>query len=442
SGAAFDPVTGTWRTLPPPPAPAETGVAAAWAVSEVILCCVDDRSTPVAYDPDANRWRRLPELPAELRSGEHVAAAWTGTELLVVTPGGVAALDPSNERWRTFDEPPSALGTVNRVVWTGAEVVVWPAPPSRTTAVGMVLDPVTGRWSQLPEPPVLPAIPDLVVVGTDLVLWGGLPAASSAAPSERAVGARFDLETRRWHELPEPLPEPMGCECNLGSHTLLVDGEEVLVSTGFLGTGLDPERPLLYRLEPEIGRWTTLGHSPATPGSAALQLGSRPAFLTADHLVVRSWPPIAVAAHDTMIWRGDGLEIEHPADWNRTSEDLTSGGLSFRYAISTAPLTPGGGGGCGHLPIAAIEAMGADDVFVHLEERGPVGSVSSYDERPTDFGALLSGVDRNDGAWVASVPTRASGWPRSRGRASRTAAEPSTSWRRSAPTPPQSGARR
>ncbi|MEO1064749.1 MAG: hypothetical protein AAFZ07_25305 [Actinomycetota bacterium] len=170
------------------------------------------------------------------------------------------------------------------------------------------------------------------------------------------------------------------------------------------------------------GAWT----ADVAPGDAVLLPGTR---APVDSLVTIArdregqtlavWgevdPAAATTAPDTTRTIPDGwasyvdaagsLSIAYPADWSFVTDDLTPGaGLSFHFALSTVDSLTGGGGGCGHLPVAALEALGPDDVFVHLEERGPVGAnPAGYANRPTDFAEILDGVDSGTDAWVCTT---------------------------------------
>ena len=50
---------------------------------------------------------------------------------------------------------------------------------------------------------------------------------------------------------------------------------------------------------------------------------------------------------------------------------------------------------CPHMPTRALEQLGTTDVFIFMDERGPVlpGSDHGFTKQPDDFEKLLSGVD-------------------------------------------------
>jgi hypothetical protein len=246
-----------------------------------------------AYDPQEDKWRSLSEGPV---SGPFPESVWTGTEMIVVTQHGVAGYHPSNDRWRSFSPAPQGLGRTNEVAWTGAELIVWPSNVERRVYQGMALDPTTDTWRILPDPPAWPAALDMAYTGDELVIWGGLPA--HFVGSERAVGSKLDLDTNTWTELPEALPEPDGCECNLGSQTLTWTGEYVLVSPGMFSTGIDPTTPVLIAYDPASDRWI-LVDSPIAGGGGSLSFGKR------------------------LVMLYDRIFFVSPPDWQPTGDTIT-----------------------------------------------------------------------------------------------------------------------
>jgi hypothetical protein len=254
-----------------------------------------------AYDPRADAWRTLPDAPL---GGPFPVSVWTGAEMVVVTESGVAAYDPSTDVWRELPEAPQLLGRTNEIAWTGSEVIVWPSNVTRSVFQGMALDPATGAWRILPDPPAWPAALDMVYTGDTLIIWGGLPAERG---SERAVGSRLNPDTNEWSELPEALPEPDGCECNLGSQTLTWTGEYVLVSPGFFSTGRNPTAPVLIAYHPETDTWILVDEdSPAGLGDKGLTVGDR--IVVSEHVIT-----------------GSNRLLISPAGWQPTGDLIPSG---------------------------------------------------------------------------------------------------------------------
>lgn len=258
-GVAYSPATNTWRQIPQSSQSSLSTRATAWTGSEMIVCC--DAGRAMAYNPDTDSWRTIDNAPA--LDGSPAVGVWTGTEVMVAAGQQVIAYNPDSESWREFPRPQSlSLGRLKKMVWTGTSLIVWPADAVRRVAQGQELDPDTGVWTVLPDPPALPAAPDVVWTGEDLIIWGGLPAEGETS-SGRAVGSRYNPTTKTWVAMAEALPEPVppSREGNLGSQTLLWTGEDLLVSTGFLSSGLSRDS-LLLSYDPSSDEWAMIGVSP------------------------------------------------------------------------------------------------------------------------------------------------------------------------------------
>ena len=311
-GAALDPATGTWRTIPDSPHPIvpSEGAGVAWTGEELIVCCGLPTTGAAAYDPDSDTWRRLPDAPV---SG-YATATWTGSELIVVTADGAASYNPDINTWQRlpFDEentavPPVQATLLAESVWTGSKLIVWPKPPSRTTLVASMYDPETRRWQRLPAPPngAWPAVASIAWTGKELVVLGGLPAAG-VAESERLVGARFDLDSMDWIPLPEPLPEPDSCECNLGSQRLLWTGDTLLVHVGALASGYDRVDGALLAYNPRDDSWELVGDDRGTVLTPVANVGDRVLLAGTDqglYLSEPHWEPPGTAVP------ADGLRV-------------------------------------------------------------------------------------------------------------------------------------
>jgi N-acetylneuraminic acid mutarotase len=143
-GAAYDPVTGTWRRIRNAPAGVRGGggSAAAWTGELAIFWAGNSPDGPArgaVYDPAGDAWRKLPEGPLGPREG--YASAWTGDELLIVggtlgdgfaTP--VAAAVTPEGHWRALP----ALNAMRALIPSG---VVWDGDRAY----------ITGLWFHCPE---------------------------------------------------------------------------------------------------------------------------------------------------------------------------------------------------------------------------------------------------------------------------------------------------
>lgn len=139
-GAAYNPATRTWRRLPPAPISGREGQAAAWTGTQMVIwggydhVSVDSSAvsnTGAAYNPTTNRWTTLPAAPLSARA--YPLAAWTGSQVLIL--GGRPAVqtvtlhsftdgalyDPATGTWTHLDPPAAPKG--HNLDWVaGAQV--------------------------------------------------------------------------------------------------------------------------------------------------------------------------------------------------------------------------------------------------------------------------------------------------------------------------------
>src|SRR5579859_1774744 len=146
SGVRYDPATNTWRPMASVGAPqGGNDAAGVWTGRELLvwggLGPVDTPRGPsyqarddgAAYNPVTDTWRSLSRVGAPSPRWGHVAA-WTGRELLIwggsdwrfpgLTDGG--AYNPVTDTWRalpTAGAPTARLAET--AVWTGTEMLVW-----------------------------------------------------------------------------------------------------------------------------------------------------------------------------------------------------------------------------------------------------------------------------------------------------------------------------
>lgn len=259
----LDPRDGSWSELGSPPAIGKWVPAVAWSGSELVVWGgtrpgdVEQQGRwPVAgaaYDPVSGSWRVIPPAPVE---GVWTAkAAWTGTEVLFwglshpspdpnpaaddpPSPEGVpyaVAFDPAANVWRELDPPPLQWPASDGSVWTGQQLVVFGAPPpARDTTTplprGLRLDPRAGAWVE--AAPVLDGSSsddDLygfvsAWTGADVILYGGYP---------RPLALLYRPSTDAWMRI-----DTDGAHINA---VLAWTGEELLLWGGYGGSGPDVE---------------------------------------------------------------------------------------------------------------------------------------------------------------------------------------------------------
>ncbi len=193
-GVAYLPATSTWRALPDAPLARRRNAMGAWTGRELIVAGGMSRSVPgpvpriyqdgAAYNPVTRTWRKLPPMPGKRYGG---TALWDGTEVLFL--GGYAstsstpaarglAYNPATNRWRVLP----AMRYARRglaAVWTGHQVLVWgglmgavlaSVPPPH----GEAYSPVTSQWTALPQSPLHGrADPAAAWTGTEMIVCGG-----------------------------------------------------------------------------------------------------------------------------------------------------------------------------------------------------------------------------------------------------------------------------
>lgn len=173
--AVVDPVTdpetgvvrgGDWRPVADGPLSPRYDAVGTWTGDELVVvggtsgfvcppgadCEPPEQDTfhadAAAYDPATDTWRRLPDAPRPLAGG---LAAWSGSEVVVVSGRATLALDPAGGTWRELEASP---GSFDRVVATDAGLAFSSYDQGSRTAVSdWLLDPDSGRWNPLPHDP-------------------------------------------------------------------------------------------------------------------------------------------------------------------------------------------------------------------------------------------------------------------------------------------------
>jgi hypothetical protein len=194
-GAAFDPVSATWRSIAPAPLPADR-YSGVWTGSELIVVGGGEATvTGAAYDPATDTWRTISPPPVAL---VRYQLAWTGQRVLAV--GGertgeateqqfrALAYEPGRDTWVDLGGHEIASNEVAIAV-TDGQLVVWSNGGDDTWR----FDLATGAWS-----PGAPA--PTTCEGADRAV--GIPGAVIGAICGR--GYRYDVVADTWTELDWP----------------------------------------------------------------------------------------------------------------------------------------------------------------------------------------------------------------------------------------------
>jgi hypothetical protein len=282
-GAAFDPRSRTWRRLPPAPLTARLYHAAVWTGTEMVIWGGYTNATGsitindgAAYNPATNRWRTLPASP--LRPQANAIAVWNGHRVVIFgsTLSDAAAYDPSTNQWRVLAQPTPPSGA--SVGWTYAvriddgRLLVW-SHSDTTKPVGantlllpgatvmFLYDGATDHWQRIPTTAnAIPNIFEAFWTGTRLLVRGDMRGCFICnGPVMPEVTGWYDPATNTWSRLPEdPLaPGPIGGN-GFGSvwTGAALWSFNPRASRGGPGYELEPGDTSVY--DPITGRWTRL----------------------------------------------------------------------------------------------------------------------------------------------------------------------------------------
>ena len=288
------PQVGTWQRLPAAPVPSvwPYELGGAWTGQEFLVTGLryeqkQGRSTVrhvgAAYNPSTATWRTLPPMPgvAEIREGGYLSV-WTGRELLAGGQGLHAAYNPATNRWRPVSNR-IGYGTTDGavVLWTGRQLLLWGGGCcGEYSDAGTAYNPATDSWQQLPQAPLAGRHTTGAWTGTEMVVIGGIAEVVVDGVVHGRIfrdAAAYNPATRSWRRLP-PMPAPRT------DATATWTGTEVLVVGGHSG---DIDGGPLYAdglaYNPMTNRWRQLpsmgvgriGHTAVWTGSQLLIWGGQ-----------------------------------------------------------------------------------------------------------------------------------------------------------------------
>jgi hypothetical protein len=136
-GAAFNLANGSWRVIAQAPLSPRSEPAVAWTGTEMLVWGgrVDNLFyfSGAAYNPVTDTWRDLQPRPADF-AGKDPIMVWTGGEAVVFGVMGdsessgeyiaSAAYDPITDSWRNLAKGPASVSIGGSAWWTGDSVVV------------------------------------------------------------------------------------------------------------------------------------------------------------------------------------------------------------------------------------------------------------------------------------------------------------------------------
>ncbi len=98
-GAPYDPVSDTWRPIADAPIKWHLSNANAWTGTAWWIATESDGHVEVAqYEPATDTWMKLPSVDDQ--DWENMGIAWTGSELILKSHGGIYRIEPGASQWR------------------------------------------------------------------------------------------------------------------------------------------------------------------------------------------------------------------------------------------------------------------------------------------------------------------------------------------------------
>ncbi|MEM9468095.1 MAG: hypothetical protein AAGA90_22190 [Actinomycetota bacterium] len=286
-GAAYDPDTDTWRTIPEAPFEGRVFHRAAWTGSEMIVWGGSNGFVPevlgAAFDPSTDTWRALPHV--EVGGSLHPELLWDGTHLWLFAGDpfpttaqiSVARYDPGQDRWTwigsiDLDTVHDALRVDDTIYVAGErrvddaqlETVVWAIGPDEPARfVGLLEGTVTlavddDRVLAFTSPNTVYAIDDdTEQLGSQRFLaiddWGEEEELTpvALAPGELLIygrhGAHVGEVGEDWAH-----SEPPGEAARRYHHTVVWTGDELILWGGRSGENAGPSVATGYAFTPSV----------------------------------------------------------------------------------------------------------------------------------------------------------------------------------------------
>lgn len=188
TGARYNPVTDTWRSMAPNPQRPYGDHNFAWTGTEMIIAGGHNTADEGAgirkaarYNPVLDNWTPMPDIPIVVASASSV---WTGKEYIYGWGHGsanqtYARYDPVANAWSDPLQargpfPSDGTGKVHhQCAWTGTEMLIvggWDGGKNRFECARF--NPSTGIWNRMPDVPITTTHMPFIWTGKELLIFG------------------------------------------------------------------------------------------------------------------------------------------------------------------------------------------------------------------------------------------------------------------------------
>ncbi|MBZ5639096.1 MAG: HYR domain-containing protein [Acidobacteriia bacterium] len=233
TGGRYDPVSDSWQPVSTANAPQNPQVLVSTGTSVVALSSWSGG----VYDLATDFWTPIPVSGPPPCTG---FALWAGDRVMLWCHSEGAWFDFETYAWQPIPPPPGPTLEYDRVVWTGAEMILWGAVSKgqgEYESDGYRFAPSTGTWthvSQLDAPSGRKYY-SMIWTGKEAVVWGG-----HHLDWGTDTGARYDLVTDTWTATPllnAPTPRSTHSAVWTGSQMIIWGGNAYYINQDSLNTG-------------------------------------------------------------------------------------------------------------------------------------------------------------------------------------------------------------
>lgn len=248
TGGRYSPATDSWVPMSTLNAPTpRTNASVIWTGTEMIVWGGSDPASSTllndgaAYNPLTDTWRTITTIGAPAGRAWHTAV-WSGTEMIVWGGVDVSATwtntggryDPATDSWQATSISSAPVGRVDHTaVWTGSHMIIW---GGRGFSINPLLNtggrynPVTDSWqaTATADAPTPRNGHSAVWTGSEMFIWGGVD--TSGPPVN--TGGRYNPATNQWTVL-----ETSGAPSPRYGHSAVWTGSAMVIWGPFNSTG-------------------------------------------------------------------------------------------------------------------------------------------------------------------------------------------------------------